>query len=74
MQIIGHGSLYTDPQNLYPLNFSNFFTNLTDKLGYHSNEIGKKMNEKGGKVLRKNHTFLSVSMETSRIIQKQKIL
>jgi hypothetical protein len=25
MQIIGHGSLYTYPQNLYPLNFSNFF-------------------------------------------------
>jgi hypothetical protein len=23
------------------LNFSNFFTNLTEKLGYHSNEIGK---------------------------------
>jgi hypothetical protein len=42
MQIIGHGSLYTYPQNLYPLNFSNFFTNLTEKLGYHSNEIGKK--------------------------------
>ena len=41
MQIIGHGSLYTDPQNLYPLNFSNFSTNLTEKLGYHSNEIGK---------------------------------
>jgi hypothetical protein len=41
MQIIGHGSLYTDPQNLYPLNFSNFFTNLTGKIGYHSNEIGK---------------------------------
>jgi hypothetical protein len=44
MQIIGHGSLYTYPQNLYPLNFSNFFTNSTEKLGYHSNEIGKKMN------------------------------
>jgi hypothetical protein len=41
MQIIGHGSLYTYSQNLYPLNFSNFFTNLTEKLGYHSNEIGK---------------------------------
>jgi hypothetical protein len=34
-------TLYTYPQNLYPLNFSNFFTNLTEKLGYHSNEIGK---------------------------------
>ena len=41
MQVIGHGSLYADPQNLYPLNFSNFVTNLTEKLGYHNNEIGK---------------------------------
>ena len=24
--------------------FKLFFTNLTEKLGYHSNEIGKKMN------------------------------
>ena len=39
--IIGHGSLYTEPQNLYPLSFSNLFTNLREKLGYHSNEIGK---------------------------------